>query len=122
MKSERFFIVFLTAALLVACKNEPEMNVTWHKSAAMPSPRACAASFVIDDQAYFFAGRDSAGKHLNDLWRYDTNTDTWDSIGEAPMSERVNPTSCVKDGKVYLGLGFNGKHGRDSSYLRDWWE
>lgn len=38
------------------------------------------------------------------------------------MKARVNPTACVADGKVYLGLGFIGKHGRDTSYLRDWWE
>jgi len=98
------------------------MNVTWHKSAAMPSPRACAASFVVNDQAYFFAGRDSAGRHLNDLWRYTPATDTWDNLGATPLIPRVNPTACVHNGKAYIGLGFNGKYSQDTTYLRDWWE
>ena len=93
-----------------------------HESAVMPSPRASAVTFVIDDKAYVFAGRDSSGRYLNDLWCYDPATDEWTSIGAAPMRARVNATACVKDDKVYIGLGFQGKHGRDTSYLRDWWE
>lgn len=98
------------------------MEVTLHECAPMPLPRASATCFVVDGQAYVFAGRDKQDNLRHDLWKYDTATDTWDSIGEAPMIDRVNPTSCVKDGKVYVGLGFNGKHGKDSSYLKDWWE
>ena len=98
------------------------MEVTWHESAAMPVPRACAASFVINDQAYFFAGRDSKGQHLNDLWRYTPATDTWDNLGATPLDPRVNPTACVHNGKAYIGLGFHGKYSQDSTYLRDWWE
>ena len=115
----------LYIALIIACTactEQPELSIRLHESAPMPSPRAGAACFVVDGQAYVFAGRDKEGKLLNDLWRYRPETDSWDSIGQAPMTTRVNPTACVKDGKVYLGLGFNGKHGRDSSYKRDWWE
>ncbi len=109
--------------LLVACNaDKPEMEVTLHECAPMPLPRASATCFVVGNEAYVFGGRDKQDNLRHDLWKYDTATDTWDSIGEAPMIDRVNPTSCVKDGKVYVGLGFNGKHGKDSSYLKDWWE
>ena len=60
--------------------------------------------------------------YLNDLWCYDPATDEWTKSGASPMRARVNATACVKDDKVYIGLGFQGKHGRDTSYLRDWWE
>ena len=88
----------------------------------MPSPRACATCFVADGKAYVFAGRDSVGTTLNDLWQYTPETDTWTRIGVTPLKARVNATACVADDKVYMGLGFNGKYGRDSSYLQDWWE
>ncbi len=88
----------------------------------MPSPRASAACFVVDDRAYVFAGRDSNGTYLNDLWCYDPAKDEWTNAGTSPMRGRVNATACVKDDKVYLGLGFNGRHGQDTSYLKDWWE
>ena len=122
MKIERI-IVWLAAVALAACAAEqPEADVTLHECAPMPSPRASATCFVVGNEAYVFGGRDKQDNLRHDLWRYDAATDSWDSIGEAPMLGRVNPTSCVKDGKVYIGLGFNGKHGRDSSYLKDWWE
>ena len=121
MRSKYVFIGL--CLLLASCSaDKPEMEVTLHTCAPMPSPRASATCFVVDGQAYVFAGRDQNGRLLNDLWRYSPETDTWDSICEAPLSPRVNATSCVHEDKVYLGLGFNGKHGRDSSYLREWWE
>lgn len=88
----------------------------------MPVGRASAAVFVADGCAYVFAGRDSVGVAQNDLWVYSPATDQWTSLGETPLKPRVHPTACVSDGKVYLGLGFVGKHGRDTCYLRDWWE
>ena len=88
----------------------------------MPAGRASCACFVFGDQAYIFGGRDAEGNHLNDLWRYTPATDTWEDLGTTPLTQRVNPTACVYGDRVYIGLGFHGKHGRDSSYLRDWWE
>ena len=99
--------------------------MTVHECAAMPSPRACACCFAVDDKVYIFAGRDSLGAAMNDLWQYDTQTDQWLSMGETPLSARVNAAACVCDGKVYIGLGFRGqqgKYGNDTTYLRDWWE
>lgn len=107
---------------MAACTEQPEMEVKLHECAPMPSPRACATCFVVNETAYLFGGRAADSTRLNDLWKYDASTDSWDSIGEAPMLPRVNATACVADGKVYIGLGFNGRYKNDSSYLRDWWE
>ena len=104
------------------CAHHPDISLSVHECTAMPQCRACATCFVIDDQAYVFAGRDSDGIHHNDLWRYSPATDSWEEIGVTPLSPRVNATACVQGKDVYIGLGFYGRHGVDSSYLRDWWK
>lgn len=121
MKSKKF-IVALWAVVLISCSQQPELDVTLHESAVIPSPRASATAFVVNGKAYVFAGRDSSGRYLNDMWCYDPATDEWTNLGASPLRSRVNATACVKDGKAYIGLGFNGRYSQDSSYLRDWWE
>ena len=116
------YLYIVMLVLLAACTPQPELEVALHECTPIPSPRACAACFVVDGQAYVFAGRDSTGTAKNDLWRYTPATDTWEDLGAIPLRPRVNAAACVLNGKVYLGLGFCGKYGNDSSYLRDWWE
>ena len=108
--------------MICGCRNEPEMDVAVHECAPMPVERACATAFVVNRQAYVFAGRDSVGVAHNDIWRYTPATDTWENLGSTPLSPRVNATACVSEGKVYLGLGFHGRYGKDTCYLRDFWE
>lgn len=123
MKNIRFIVSFIAVILLAACKPDtPELNLQVHTCAPIPFERASATCFVVNDQAYIFAGRDSAENLYNDLWRYIPATDSWDLIGTTPLIPRVNATACVESGKVYIGLGFNGKHTQDTSYLQDWWE
>ena len=88
----------------------------------MPSARACATAFVVNDRAYVFAGRDSSNIAQNDLWQYDPVTDSWTALGATPLSPRVNATACVLEDKVYIGLGFNGTYKNDTSFFQDWWE
>lgn len=107
---------------LTACSQQPDFDIALHECAPMPSPRASSTCFVVNGQAYVFAGRDSVGHSLNDLWRYSPSTDEWENLGTTPLTKRVNATACVVGDKVYLGLGFFGKYSQDSSYLRDWWE
>ena len=115
-------IGFLVAVFLTACTNAPEVELPVRECAPLPEKRACATAFVVDHQAYVFAGRDSAGVAKNDLWRYTPSTDSWEHLGATPLKPRVNPTSCVREGKVYIGLGFNGAYWQDSCYLQDFWE
>ena len=108
--------------LFWACTREPELKITLHEGASMPSSRACVTAFVVNGQAYIFGGRDSVSNYYNDLWRYTPDIDRWEHLGRTPLTPRVNATSCVADGKVYIGLGYNGNYYQDESYLRDWWE
>lgn len=118
----RSIILLLLTAVLWGCRQEPELEITVHESAPMPSARACATCFVVNGQAYIFGGRDSVSHYCNDLWRYTQATDSWEHLGATPLTPRVNATSCIADGKVYIGLGFNGGYYKNESYLRDWWE
>lgn len=122
MKSERY-IVFLLAIVLCACSHVPEIEKTIHECAALPTGgRACATCFVLNDQAYLFAGRDKYNVYQNDLWRYTAATDSWENLGSTPLRPRVNATACVDGDIVYIGLGYNGgEYGQDTSYLQDWW-
>lgn len=123
LKTNYFILLLLAAALLTGCHDSPDMEVTVHSCAAVPFHRACATCFSVEDRVYVFGGRDSLGVKKNDLWRYDASTDQWTSVGTTPLKPRVNATACVtRDGKVYIGLGFNGTLWQDSCYLCDWWE
>ena len=108
--------------LFTACTQQPNLEVVLHECTAIPSPRASSTCFAYDGKAYVFAGRNSLGKLLNDLWCYSPETDTWESLGETPLKARTNATACVNKDKVYIGLGFNGTYNDKKSYQRDWWE
>ena len=122
MRGERFIVFLIVIGCWMSCAQEKPTDISLRECASMPSPRASSTCFVVDGQAYVFAGRDKDGHSLNDLWRYSPATDEWTNLGETPLSIRVNATACVVDDKVYIGLGFLGRYSNDSSYLRDWWE
>ena len=114
-------ILILTVTIFCSCQSRPETELTVHSCAALPEGRACATCFVVNGEAYIFAGRDSSGTCTNDLWRYNPASDHWTHVGSTPLSARVNATACVHGEQVYIGLGFNGRYGVDSTYLQDWW-
>lgn len=115
--------IYITVVLAVLCGcQSPDIELAVRECKAMPVKRACATAFVVDHCAYVFGGRDSAGVAHNDLWRYTPATDSWENLGATPLSPRLNATACVNEGKVYMGLGFMGKYGKDTCYLRDFWE
>ena len=113
--------IAICCAVLCGC-SRPDMEKAVRECASMPVERACATAFVAGGKAYVFAGRDSAGVLHSDLWAYTPTTDSWQNLGETPLSPRVNAAACVSGDRVYIGLGFRGRYGVDSCYLRDWWE
>ena len=122
MKIAKYWILSIVTGMFVACEmSNPDVQYTITQCTSIPSPRASATSFVIDNYAYVFGGRDSEGNYLNDLWKYDPQKDIWESLGITPLQSRVNATSCVCDGVAYIGLGFNGLYYNSTGYLTDWW-
>ena len=123
MKAFRHIVSIVFAAMLIGCNAIPDQPHTVRHCASLPDGgRACATCFVVNGKGYLFGGRDADQECRNDLWCYDPESDSWTDLGETPLHPRVNATACVHDGKVYMGLGFNGKYGNDTSYLRDYWQ
>jgi len=118
------YLYIALCLLLAACSKQPEIALTVSRCAPMPDGgRASACACVLDGKAYIFAGRDTAGTYRNDLWQYDSQTDTWNNLGATPLIARVNATMVAAGGKIYAGLGYSKQKAyNDKGYQRDWWE
>ena len=77
--------IAICCAVLCGC-SRPDMEKAVRECASMPVERACATAFVAGGKAYVFAGRDSAGVLHSDLWAYTPTTDSWQNLGETPLS------------------------------------
>lgn len=124
MKVRTYIFLILSGVALFACKPlEPENPVTFTACSSLPRGRASAAAAVLDGKAYVLCGRTGVKTtgYLNDFWQYDPQTDTWTELARLPFKARVKAVAASCDGKLYAGLGFNGRVYVDSCYLRDWW-
>lgn len=119
----RPYVYIVLCLLFAACSRQPEITLPVSKCAPMPDGgRASACVCALDGKAYVFAGRDSDGTYLNDLWQYDSQTDTWTNLGAAPMKARVNATMATDGEHIFAGLGYSDKKAyHDTAYLSDWW-
>ena len=114
-------LVVLTGS---SCQKDVNLDVIQLvERTAMPQPTAAGTSFVYGDNIYLFGGRDNFGTNHNDLWVYNTTTNTWKEVPtHVPLKARASASACVVGDCAYIGLGFEGKAQRDSSYLRDFWQ
>ena len=121
MKKSLYIAIILFA--LCGCRQQ-EVKMPVHECAMIPDGgRASACSCVLNGKAYVFAGRDSAGTYLKDLWQYDPLTDTWTDLGKTPLPKRVNATMTACGDKIYVGLGYSALRAYNDKYYRhDWWE
>ncbi len=95
-----------------------------HTCAPIPESVASATAFVANGNAYIFGGRTQNGTIVNSLWQYNPTTNKWTSLGQTPLSPRVNAVAHVVNDTVYIGLGYvkQGSVYADSCYLRDFWQ
>lgn len=123
MKNKWFYILVI-ALLCSSCQKEVELDtVRLVECAPMPHPVAASTWFVYENYIYLYGGRNEYGSSQNDLWEYNTKTDTWREIyTTSSLKARVSASSCVVGDCAYIGLGFEGYVQRDSSYLRDFWQ
>ncbi|MBL7137376.1 MAG: hypothetical protein ISS17_01200, partial [Bacteroidales bacterium] len=91
----------------------------WSSRAAFPSGkgRMAAVGVTMGNRGYVGTGFDLAERALNDLWEYDTYSNTWTQKAPLPGVGRAYATAFALHDKIYIGLGNNG-----SAYLKDWWE
>ena len=75
------------------------------------------ASFTIDEKAYVFGGSNNSVFH-NDLWEYDSLTDSWTQKTSMPSGVRSNAIAFSIGNKGYVGCGY----GYGSTFYFDFWE
>ena len=123
MKNKWLYIL-LVVLIGSSCQKDVNLEVIQLvERTAMPQPTAAGTSFVYGDNIYLFGGRDNFGTNHNDLWVYNTTTNTWKEVPtRIPLKARASASACVVGDCAYIGLGFEGKVQRDSSYLRDFWQ
>ncbi|HMC96903.1 MAG TPA: kelch repeat-containing protein, partial [Flavobacteriales bacterium] len=70
---------------------------TWDVTSPLPgTSRQYCSGFSINDFGYLFGGVDASGP-LNELWRYDPNTDIWQQRAALPAAGRY-ATAAFNDG------------------------
>ena len=79
----------------------------WTKKASMPSgsKRDRAVGFAHKNWGYVCTGLDSLNLVKNDLWRYDTLTNTWAQMANFPGVPRRDAVGFVIDSFGYVGTG-----------------
>lgn len=114
----------LCIALLPACTPaNGGLTTRMEECAPMPEKRASATCFVVGENAYIAFGRDTTGRFLSTMLRYQPEQDKWSETTATPIKARVNACACTRGDAVYIGLGYDGSgyQRADSSYLNDWW-
>lgn len=97
-------------------------NDSWTKKSDFPkrtpdmdAPVVSCSSFVYRQWIYILSLGVKNYKY-RDVWRYDTQTDTWEQMSDFPGERRAVAVSCTDGKRYFFGLGYYG-------YLaNDWWE
>ncbi len=84
---------------------------TWtQKSSVAFGTRSKIVAFSIGNKGYAGLGRNlSSGETLSDFWEYDSATDSWSSIIEAPEALQ-SAFFFSRDGKGYIGGGVDSQN------------
>ncbi|GAW50623.1 MULTISPECIES: Kelch repeat-containing protein [unclassified Nocardioides] len=73
----------------------------WQQIAALPNPRAAAASCYLGDKVYLFGGTSSPGGWTSTTYIYDPDTNTWSSAAAIPGAPLAHPKAfTMPDGTV----------------------
>ncbi|NNC83996.1 MAG: hypothetical protein HKN79_10500, partial [Flavobacteriales bacterium] len=73
---------------------------------------------MIENTGYFGFGLTFGGPvtgEANDLWRFDTDTESFVQLADCPCTPRSHPAFVTFGDKIYMGLGGNNGN------LGDWW-
>ena len=81
----------------------------WRTATTGPSARYRAGAVTDGTHVYVFGGGDQFGNYLNDLWRWDANTETWVQLANMPTGKQ-NIQGAYWNGKIYVPGGYTGNH------------
>lgn len=85
--------------------------------------RERAVAFTANNFAFVGTGIDTAEKVLNDFWKYDAISDTWEQVANLPGSIRRNAVAFSIDDIGYVGTGMDSAVASvaGSNVLSDFW-
>lgn len=85
-----------------------------HSNNAKPPLNACS-SFSYKQYIYI-VGLTNEKQYFNEVWRYDTQADTWNRVKDFPGDNRQGGVACTDGEKYYFGTGYH-------TFCRnDWWQ
>ena len=95
------------------------VSETWSTIAPMPSTmeRQYAFSSSISDEGFVFGGINDAGDFLNDLWKYNSISNSWLQLASMPAEGRSGGVTFVLDNKLYI---VGGKSSTSSALNETW--
>ncbi|MBV9963331.1 MAG: T9SS type A sorting domain-containing protein [Parafilimonas sp.] len=115
----------LLVATLLYCTNLFAQTGQWIQKKSLynlVAGRSHAIAFSIKDKGYlgtgFSYGFGTDGGWNNDLWQYDTLTDSWTQMASMPVPGRQSAFAFVINDKAYVGAGVTGF----GSPLNDLWQ
>ena len=102
-------ILILLATIIPGCKkskSSPDSPGQWTQKASLPFPpgRSGGAGFSIADKGYFIGGSNDP-VYFNDVYEYDSASNSWSQKTSCPGDHLYNPVYFVMNDKVYIGLG-----------------
>ncbi len=84
------------------------MTDTWSTAPLLPDlARHGTASFVMNEKAYVFGGKESSLLFSPDLWCFNPATDSWSLLSPFPGSPRSSPLAFVYSSDAVIGCGRN---------------
>ena len=81
----------------------------WNAIGSLPDSanRQYAAAFVYNGDGYIFGGVDASGAFLNDLWKYNPISNSWNYLSSLPSMGRSGSVSFVIADTAYIVGGKN---------------
>ncbi len=84
--------------------------------------RERTSSFVIQNTAYVYGGIDTTEVSKSDLWKYNTQLDTWTQLADLPGSSRRDAIAFSLNDLGYIGLGMDSSSATNGNLLKDLWQ
>ena len=83
---------------------------TWAAKASLPNERSTHVAFSLNGDGFICGGADGSS-NFNDLWAYNSSTNTWTQKASFPGIGRQELSAFVIGNYAYIGLGRNVQTG-----------
>ena len=114
----KLYIVFIYMCVCLRVYGCPD-TIYFNKKSSLPSIAVSDfAYFVIDSNFYIACGADSLGALSNEVWKYNSNTDTWHQMRNFPGGRKHYLSGFAINQKGYICCGTDSM----DNWTNDFWE